>query len=241
MTKNIAHRGYSARYPENTMLAFEKALGTGCDGIEFDIHLSKDRRIVILHDEALDRTTDGHGYIKDYTFDGLRRLDAGQGQRIPTLEEYFDLVGSRSILTNIELKNSVFRYEGMEEMAIKAVRDRGLASQVIFSSFNHYSILKCKELAPEIRCGFLTWSWFIEAGAYTAKHGVECIHPEYNSLTEEAIREIRGNGRGINAYTVNTRQDMERLVSLGVEGIITDDPALLNEVLTVHRGGPAIR
>jgi glycerophosphoryl diester phosphodiesterase len=231
MTKNFAHRGFCARYPENTILAFQKALEVRCDGIELDVHLAADGEVIIIHDEELDRTTSGRGFVKDMAYGEMRKLDAGGGQHVPTLDEYFDLVEKLPIVTNIELKNSIFWYEGMEEKIIGKIRGRGLGDRIIFSSFNHYSILKCKKLAPEIRCGFLTWEWIIDAGAYTGKNSVECYHPEFNSLTEEAVAEIHGRGIDINAYTVNRKKDMERLLSLGVEGIITNDPELLYSVL----------
>ena len=231
MTKNIAHRGFSSRYPENTMLAFEKALETGCDGMEFDVHMTKDGQIVVIHDESVDRTTNGSGLICEMTLEQLRAFDAGRGERIPTLDEYFDLVATRDFISNIELKNSLVRYPGIEAVVIEKVRQRGLCGQVIISSFNHFSILECKRLAPEIRCGFLTGGWPIDIGAYTKKHGIECVHPEYHGLTDEAIAEIHGHGLDINTYTVNDPAAMRRLASFKVAAIITDNPVLLGEVL----------
>jgi len=233
MTKNIAHRGFSARYPENTMLAFEQAIKAGCDGIEFDVHLTKDEQIVIIHDESVDRTTDGTGFVGDLTLAELRTFDAGQGERIPTLDEYFDLVEGKDFLSNIELKNSVIYYPGLEQLVIDKVRARGFADRVVLSSFNHVSMLECKRLAPEIRCGFLCESWLIDAGAYTKRHGMECYHPGYRGLTDEAIREIHGQGIEINTYTVNDPDAMRRLaLTHKVAGIITDDPTVLRGVLT---------
>ena len=231
MSKNFAHRGFSGSYPENTMLAFQKAIEAQCSGIELDVHLARDGRIVIIHDETADRTTDGRGFIKDMDYAELRRLDAGSGEHIPLLEEYFDLAEQYNIITNVELKNSVIWYEGMEEKIIALIRRRGLEDRVIFSSFNHFSILKCKKIAPEIRCGFLTGSWIIDAGAYTKRHSMECYHPDFHSLSNEAVKEIHAAGIIINTYTVNRQEDMERFVSLGVEGIITNEPALLHDVL----------
>ena len=104
MTKIFAHRGYRTKYPENTLLAFRMAIETGCDGIELDVQLSKDGEIVIIHDESVDRTTNGSGAVCDMTFAQLRELDAGLGERIPLLSEYFDLVEGLPMITNIELK-----------------------------------------------------------------------------------------------------------------------------------------
>jgi len=213
------------------MLAFEQAIKAGCDGIELDVHLTKDGQIAIIHDETVDRTTNGTGVVAQMTLEQLRRLDAGQGGRIPTLDEYFDLVANTNILSNIELKNSIYRYPGMEEVVIEKVRERGLCERVVISSFNHFSILDCKAMAPEIRCGFLTGCWLIDFGGYAKRYGVECVHPDFYSLTEAAIDEIHGKGVAVNTYTVNDPEDMRRLASFGVAGMITDDPALLSEVL----------
>ena len=121
MTKNFAHRGFSGKYPENTMLAFEKAIEAGADGIENDVHLTKDGVPVIIHDELVDRTTNGKGYVKDYTYEELSKLDASYifpeygVLHIPTLREYMELVKDKDIITNIELKTGVFEYPGIEE------------------------------------------------------------------------------------------------------------------------------
>lgn len=231
MTKNFAHRGFSAKYPENTMLAFRKAIEAGCDGIELDIHLSQDGKIVIIHDEDVRRTTNGSGLVQNMTLAELRSFDAGQQQAIPTLEEYFDLVEKLPIITNIELKNGILWYEGMEEKLINAVRKRNLEDRIIFSSFNHYSIRRCKSLAPDIRCGLLCGCWIINIGAYTSSMGIECIHPEYHSLTPGIIEEIRAHQVAINAWTINNSQDMEKLLNQNIDSIITNDPELLAGII----------
>jgi glycerophosphoryl diester phosphodiesterase len=231
MTKNIAHRGFSSIYPENTMLSFEKALETGCDGIELDVHLSRDGQLVIIHDETVNRTTNGTGYVKDMTFGELRSLKIEKEQRIPSLEEYFDFIEKTNLFTNIELKNDIFRYDGMEEKVIAAIRKRNLSEKIIFSSFNHFSILKCKTLAPEISCAFLTYSWYIDVGAYTKHHGLPYVHPLYTSLTDEAVKEIHSHDISINTYTVNDPGETRRLATLGIAGIITDDPKMLRAML----------
>ena len=173
MAKNIAHRGFSGKYPENTMLAFRKALEAGAEGIEFDVHMTKDDQLVIIHDELLDRTTDGTGLVRDYTLEELRRLDASAGFRgvfgknpIPTLEEYYELIKDWEILTNIELKTGVIWYPGIEEKVLKVIDHYGRRKDTIISSFNHFSILRMKELAPDIVCGFLEESRIIAPAEY---------------------------------------------------------------------------
>ena len=118
--KNFAHRGFSGKYPENTMLAFQKAFETGADGIELDVQLTKDGEVVIIHDETVDRTTDGTGYVRDYPLEVLQKLDASYLYKkevgfwpIPTLREYCEWVCEKDLVTNIELKTSVFEYKGI--------------------------------------------------------------------------------------------------------------------------------
>lgn len=139
-----AHRGCSQNYPENTMTAFEKACEIpGLAGIETDIQLSKDGHLMVFHDERVDRTTDGTGFLRDYTYEELRHLhiDAGDGknERIPCIEELLDLIEERirddaAFKLNIELKNSVYPYEGMEKAIVDLIRKRGLQKHIVYSN-----------------------------------------------------------------------------------------------------------
>ena len=244
MTKNFAHRGYSGKYPENTMLAFEKAIEIGCDGIELDVHLSRDGEIVIIHDEELDRTTDGTGLVGSYTLAELKTFDASAGcagvygkNEIPTLREYFELVKDKDIITNIELKTGVYTYPGIEEKTLSMIDEFGLRDRIIISSFNHYSVRHFKELAPDMECGFLTESWFIDMPAYTRKYGMEYVHPIFNAVTEEFVRQSEENGIGINTWTVNTREDMLDMLKKGVNSIIGNEPELAREVIAEYQAG----
>ena len=238
LTKNFAHRGFSGKFPENTMLAFEKAVETGCDGIELDVQLSKDGVPVVIHDENTGRTTGRNGWVHDLTLDELRKLDAGKGSdaalgplRIPALEEYFAYIRDKDIVTDIELKDSVFRYDGIEEKVIGLIRKYGVAEKVIFSSFNHQSMQLCKKLCPAIPCAFLTSDWLVGAGAYAHRRGVEFINPLFPFLTEENIRELRENGIRAMAWTVDLEKWMKRLAEHGVSAVITNRPDLFRKVL----------
>lgn len=231
MAKNIAHRGFSGKYPENTMLAFEKALEAGAEGIEFDVHLSKDGELVIIHDELLDRTTNGTGLVAEHTLAQLRELDASAEfagvygvNPIPTLEEYFQLIRGKEILTNIEIKTGVIWYPGIEEKVLEMIDRYGRRGDTLISSFNHFSILRMKELAPELPCGFLEESRIIGPAAYCVKHGVECWHPLCYDMTEDVVRELKEAGIRINAWTVNRREDMEDMLRKGIDGVITNFP-----------------
>ena len=243
MAKNIAHRGFSGRYPENTMLAFEKALEIGAEGIEFDVHLSKDGELVIIHDELLDRTTNGSGLVAEHPLAQLRQLDASASftgvygvNPIPTLEEYFQLIQGKEILTNIELKTGVIWYPGIEEKTLEIIDRYGRRGDTLISSFNHFSILRMKELAPDLRCGFLEESRIIGPAAYCTKHKVECWHPLCYDMTEDVVRELKDAKVQINAWTVNRREDMEDMLRKGIDGVITNFPDLFAQVRAEFQG-----
>lgn len=237
MTKNYAHRGFSGKYPENTMLAFKMAVEAGCDGIEHDVHLTKDGEIVIIHDERVDRTTDGTGLVADYTLAELKKLNAAVlfpefgVQQIPTLREYFEYVKDLSIMTNIELKTGVNTYPGIEQKVYDMILEFGLKDRIIISSFNHYSVLRMKAIDPEMICGFLEESWIIGAGAYAKKHGVECWHPLFNTQTEENVAELREQGLMINCWTVNDEADIRRMIDLDIDIVIGNYPDRVKEIL----------
>lgn len=238
MSKNVAHRGFSGKYPENTMLAFKKAYEAGCDGIELDVHLTKDNVMVIIHDEDIARTTDGKGLVKDFTYAELRRFDASAGftgqygfNPIPTFEEYAAWVKSLPIFTNVEIKNSVYYYDGLEEALIEMIRKNHLEDRIVFSSFNNASIMKCKALAPEIECGFLMEGCIGNAGAYVKKMGVECAHPDWHKLTDEEIAGCKAHGIKINTWTVNEEKEMIRLRDLGIDSIISNYPDICRKVV----------
>ncbi|MCQ2484239.1 MAG: glycerophosphodiester phosphodiesterase [Clostridia bacterium] len=236
---NIAHRGFSGKYPENTMLAFRKAVEIGADGIELDVQYTKDRQLVIIHDESVDRTCDGKGLVADMTLEELRKLDASAGfrgiygiNRIPTLREYFELVAPlKGFVTNIELKTGINEYDGIEQMVCDMIKEFGLEDRIIISSFNHFSVARFKALCPEMKCGFLEGDWIIDFGAYAKKNGADFVHPRYNTVTDETAAEILSNGIGINTWTVNTEDEVRRLYKLGVNSVIGNYPDMAKEVI----------
>ncbi len=238
MSKIFAHRGFSGKYPENTMLAFKKAVEIGVDGIELDIHLTKDNVLVIIHDEDIKRTCDGEGLVRDFTYDELKKFDASAGYRgvygfngIPTLKEYFELVKDTPVITNIELKTGIFEYPTIEKRVIDMISQYGLEDKIILSSFNHYTILRCQEIAPDIKRGFLSESWLINYGAYTKANGAQCCHPIHFFLTEDTVEEMHDAGCEINTWTVNEYDDIKRLAALGVDSLIGNFPDRMIEIL----------
>lgn len=238
MSKIFAHRGFSGKYPENTMLAFRKAVEIGVDGIELDVHLTKDNEIVIIHDEDIKRTCNGEGLVKDMTLSELKKFDASATfkgvygkNEIPTLREYFELVKGTDVITNIELKTGVFEYPTIEQRVIDLVREFRLEKKIIFSSFNHFTIKRCEEIAPEIKRGFLTGDWLVDFGKYTKERNVQCCHPWHITLSEDVVAEMHKAGREINTWTVNEYADIERLAAMGVDSLIGNFPDRMIEKL----------
>ena len=239
MPLNIAHRGFSSRFPENTMLAFAEAEKAGCDGIELDVHLTSDGVPVVIHDEDIRRTTDGEGLVGSFTLSELQAFNASASwkgehpfQKIPSMEEYFEWVKGTNLMTNIELKNSIIDYPGLEEKVIAMIRRFGLEERILFSSFNHVSMQRCKRIAPEIPCGLLYSSWIVNPGTYAAGVGVECLHPKFYSLVPETMAEIRRHNIRINAWTINEEDDIRRMAGLEIDGFITNFPDRVKRILS---------
>lgn len=241
MTKylNIAHRGFSGNYPENTMLAFSKAVEADCDGIETDLHLTKDGVIVICHDETIDRTSNETGFIHDYTYEELCKFDFGikfgrefQGEKIPSLDELLDYVKDKNLLINLELKNDMINYDGLEKKVIDKVYEFKLEKNVILSSFNHYSMVKVKQYNSSIKTGLLYSGILYNVYEYIKSVGADALHPSFSELIDEKmVNDIKKNGIRINTYNVNKEEDMKRLIELNIDGIITDYPDKLNNLL----------
>ena len=236
---NIAHRGFSGKYPENTLLAFSKAIEAGADGAELDVHLTKDNVVVVIHDERIDRTSDGEGFVADYTYEELSRFDASAAFRgvygfnkIPTLREYFELVKDvDGFITNIELKTGCNEYPGIEKAVYELIKEFGLEDRIIISSFNHYSIKRFKELAPQIVCGYLTGDWIYNFGEYAESRAVECVHPHFITLNKDSVSEIKSHNIRINTWTVNDENEVERLYRLGVDAVITNYPDMAKNII----------
>lgn len=232
--KVFAHRGYSGKYPENTMLAFQKAAQTGCDGIELDVQLTKDGTVVVIHDESIDRTTNGTGFVKDFTYEELKQFNADAVcggihgfEPVPSLDEYCRWAKNQKIITNIEIKSGFYYYEGLEEKTLDIVGKCGLLEKVIFSSFNHTSIIRLKELAPQIRCGALLGHPGLgNAGYYCDRYGFEYYHPGVNGLTKEAVDNCRKYNIQVNAWTVNDMALLEKIYEWGCGGIISNFPEI---------------
>lgn len=238
MSEVFAHRGFSGQYPENTLLAFQKAIELGVDGIELDVHLTRDGELVVIHDEKVDRTCGVAGKVKDMTLLELKELDASyiyRGQYgvnpIPTLREYFELVKDLPLITNVELKTNIYEYPGLEQKVWDLIQAYHLSDRIIISSFNHYSVLRMKKIAPELKYGLLSESWIVDTGAYCQKLGVQCYHPLRGNLIPELVKDMKDHGLEINTFTVNEEEEVRRFYALGIDGIIGNYPDMTLRVL----------
>ncbi|WP_297518375.1 glycerophosphodiester phosphodiesterase family protein [uncultured Clostridium sp.] len=234
MTLNIAHRGFSALYPENTMLAFEKAKIEGfCDGIELDVQLTKDNIPVIIHDEELERTTGIKGLVKDITYSEIRKLNAGLNQKIPSLEEYLEFAKEKKIFTNLELKNSILEYKGLEDISLNLIHKLGLEKDIILSSFNHESMIKVKELDENMKTGLLYDCLLFNPQKYCKSCGADAMHPNFRSLllSKKSLKNMLDSGIDVNSYTINKEKHMIKFINEGISAIITNHPDKLHEIL----------
>ncbi|WP_284690956.1 glycerophosphodiester phosphodiesterase [Propioniciclava coleopterorum] len=237
VTKVWAHRGASGSSPENTLPAFEMAIEQGADGLEFDVQLTRDDHVVVIHDETLERTTDGRGWVADHSLEDLRRLDAGaghegfEGVRIPTLAEVFDLVRDADVRLNVELKNSRIPYQGLEERVLAIIDDYGLADRVIVSSFDHNSLRGLAESGTTLPLGILYSEPLWRPWNYAVKLGASALHPSLSATRPKVVERSHEAGLEVNVWTVNEPVEVERVRDLGVDALITNFPARAREVL----------
>ncbi|MDO6451862.1 glycerophosphodiester phosphodiesterase family protein [Oceanobacillus profundus] len=233
---NVAHRGASGHAPENTMAAFEKAFEMKADFIEIDVQMTRDGRLVAIHDTTVNRTTNGNGFVGDYTLEEIQQLDAGSwfgeefaGERVPTFEEIIDEYrGKIGIL--IELKSPEL-YPGMEEKVAEALIERNMHKpsngKIIIQSFNHESVQLSKQLLPNIPHGVLaglTWADVTDEQLAQFATYADFFNPNMNIVTEDLVDRVHLAGMEIYAYTVRTQEQADNLFELEVDGIITDFP-----------------
>lgn len=186
----LAHRGYSEKYPENTMIAFVEAIKGDFDGIETDVHLTKDNRLVLIHDEKINRTSNGKGYVKDLTYDELCKYNFNYRfkeykEKIPLLEELLDYCKNREIILNLEIKTDKIRYSNIEKIIYNLVKSKGMLNRVIFSSFCLESLLTLREIDKNIYLGYLFEDDYIKNKELVFKYKFNAAHPKYVFLNEK--------------------------------------------------------
>jgi len=206
------------------MASFREAARVGADGIELDVQLTKDGVPVILHDEQLDRTTNGKGYLQDHTYDQLLALDAGNGERIPRLHDVLDWMRGNSIVLNIELKNGLIRYPQLEEIVVRMVEEFQLEERVIISSFNHYSLVDVRRLNPSLETAILYMEGLYEPWNYARTVGASALHCFWPAAQPELLQGAAEHGMPLRPFTVNDESFAKRLIAAGCSAIFTDFP-----------------
>lgn len=233
MTRIWAHRGARREAPENTLPSFALALEHGVDGIEFDVQLTADGVPVVIHDETVERTTDGQGPVVGLTFERLRELEATDGMagfdgvRIPTLGEVLELVAPSGVAINIELKNSEQPYPGLEEVVLAAVGEFGIADRTVLSSFNHHSLKRLQHLAAPCELGMLYTDPLYRPWRYASDLGVAALHPPARYVYSRGyVVKAHKAGLAVRPWVVNGERRLARLFRWGVDAVFTDVPDL---------------
>jgi glycerophosphoryl diester phosphodiesterase len=236
-----AHRGSSLKYPENTMLAFEKAVLAGANGIELDVQLTRDKKVIIFHDWRLNRIFNKEGKISNYRYDQIKTWDAGiwkskkfKGLTVPTLEEVLIFAAKKKIVLNIELKNFFSGNNGLEHHVIRLIKKHNLMNQTVISTFNPLSLQMMHEIEPAIPLALLYFGFLDSPWEFAAKYHCQYIHPPVSQVSEEMVIKAKEHHLKVIPYHVNNKESIQKMIRLGVHGIITSRPrtaaTILNEL-----------
>jgi glycerophosphoryl diester phosphodiesterase len=232
----VGHRGACAHAPENTLAAFRLAREQGAQGIELDAKRCASGEVVIMHDPTLKRTTGAEGNISEWSLAELRTLDAGQGERVPTLDEVFEEAGA-DLLVNVEVTNYTTRNDGLEQAVVEVIRRHRIAERVVFSSFNPFSVRKLSALAPDIPRAilygpdmpiYLRDVWL----SPIVQH--EFRHPHFSMVTPKMVQWLEEHHKLVNVWTVDEPEDIKRMAMCKVHGIIGDSPQTIRQALGMN-------
>lgn len=239
----FGHRGAKDYAPMNTLPAFALAAEQGADGIELDVHLTRDGHVVVVHDFTVDATTNGSGRVTEMTLDELKALDAGswfgdafRGVTIPTLDEVFEAVGD-SLLVNVEIKSKAVETDGVEQAVADVIARHDMTRRVIVSSFNPLTLNRFRDILPQVPIGFLYQAGMsIDTEEVMKQLGLkhEARHPHHSMIDAAYMAWAITEGYRVNAWTVNDAARAVELRELGVDAIITDAPDV---ILQAVRGG----
>ena len=230
----IAHRGSSVAAPENTLAAFKMALAQNADAIEFDVKLTKDKKVIIHHDQTLDRTTNGTGNVKDKTSELIRSLSASNGfdsyqdERVPFLNEVLEELGGK-IFMNIELTNYATPFDGLAELVVKTLKAHQISEGILFSSFAVNNLSIVKSLFPNIPRAFLFEKSTFFNRSVTQLLRPNAIHPALATVNQKLVTEAHKHQQRVHVWTVNDATNMGNLAKIGVDAIFTDDPVLARD------------
>ncbi|HEX2923127.1 MAG TPA: glycerophosphodiester phosphodiesterase [Chloroflexota bacterium] len=233
----IAHRGASGEAPENSMAAFQLAIEQGADLIETDVHLTADGQLVAIHDHSLDRTTDGHGLVREHTLAQIKSLDSGawfapsfSGQKVLTLDELLAWAANR-IPVAIEIKNGPIYYEGIEERVVETIRRHGMERSAMVISFDHAAVKRLKRLSGEVLGGVLFAGTPMRASNLAIEAEAEAILPNWASITPEMVADAHDRGLAVSTWVTDETAEMRWVLAHGVDAIATNRPGRLAALL----------
>lgn len=237
--KIFAHRGYSAEYPENTMLAFSKAVEAGCDGIQIDVHFSRDRYLMIIHDQSLSRTTDAIGFVRHHAASDLQNYNIkgiypGETQRIPSLSDYFDWAKDMPFSTIIELKNDKFQYPEMEDEVIRQIQRFDMSDRVLLTSRRFSSVEEMKRRWPQMRVGLTMDSADVEAIDRLAHAQGDFLIVPIDRLDDAIVQACRNAEITVYPSHLLTKRDYAKAEEYGCELLLTTNVDKAREVLHIE-------
>ncbi|MBP5379968.1 MAG: glycerophosphoryl diester phosphodiesterase membrane domain-containing protein [Ruminococcus sp.] len=244
-THVTAHRGFSKKAPENTLPAFQSAMDYGADFIELDVQLTRDDQLVVIHDDKLDRTTDGKGLVKNYTYEELTRLSAGSwfgkenefdDVKIPLLSEVLDLVG-KNIMLNIEIKKSG-NPKATAEKVVEMIEEYGIVNSCYITSFSYPALKKVKQLNPKIKTAFI--ANLATSTSYAQLPYIDAVSMNYLFVNQSVVNTAHHHGKRVFVWTVNRQSEMQKMMALGVDNIITDCPDKALEVVDSQKVGDTV-
>lgn len=240
--KVFAHRGASGDYPENTMLAFSKALSIGVDGIELDVHKSKDGQLVVIHDEDIQRTFKGMVLIKDSTLEEIKNFKCRKFEfienedcKIPTLREVFELIKNENIILNVEAKTDLIHYD-LEQDLLDLIKEYGIEDKIFISSFNHQCLNILQNLDNRFKYGALyeykkDYAPETNVVEHAKKLNVYSINISQQLVSKEIVDLAHKNNIKVFVYTINKPNSMRKMIDFNVDGVFSDYPDLMNEIL----------
>ena len=225
MVNVTGHRGAAGLEPENTLRSFQHALDLGVDAIELDVHLTKDQKLVVIHDATVDRTTDGSGAVSDLTLREIQQLDAGLGEHVPTLQDVIDVVARRAIL-QIELKGL-----GVEQSVAHTIAVNCLLDHVTVTSFRHHMVKTMKRLNPQISTGILFLGLPIDAPRLAHDAQADAVHPHVKYIDAQLVECCHRQGLAVRVWNTDDPPEMQDMIALGVDAIGSNRPDLLLSLL----------
>jgi glycerophosphoryl diester phosphodiesterase len=233
----VGHRGAMGHCPENTMASFERGLELGADWIELDVHLSRDGALIVIHDETLERTTNGHGLVRDHTLAELKALDAGNGERVPTLNEVLEWAKERDTIVDIEIKNAPSFYQGIEDKIVAALDEVGVTEQVVVISFDHVAVQRVKAVDTRVATGVLYACRPLNGGVSLAREaGADVLLPHWVHVTQPDVKRAHQEGLYVAPWATSDPNVLRRLIDSGVDAIATNHPDVLRGVMAeAHR------